>query len=1205
MRHSLAALLLVILAARSIESAETIDGRAVPRLLPQAGWTPSRLAQQFRATADDGWIALSVGGENKQMTWTLAPSAAEMAGEPRWLVLHYRASNINTRAGDMVLAAQTGSPTWYPLVSTRDLVADNQPHAVVVDLASYQFQSPIERFLFRVGPSTADEGQLRLKVEQTDTPPKTDRVVTYRWPKAESARLEFEAQKWTPAPNWIPRPPTQHSLDTTPTTVRYRMEGARKSMRWTARLPRQLDFAKTPYVAMRYRATGEFGPHGYVFYLAVNADGKQKSVYAMQPGDVVADGRWHVFASRMDSKETTVGGIAVGIDSLGDRAELELDYIEFSSQPTRTAITDAFACEPRATAWPTGRDGFTTLALPAEGRHNPYLLPRMGIGAWFDNAEINVEGVPFRVPTDPMTLPSTGTADTDDVQVPLSGKCREILVLLAAAFPYAELFGSNAQRMAPLKQLDEPERASLELVYADGTRDEMIPLQAAAKQYGFAHNLAIYALHPDSEKPLASLVVHDRIRSGAFAVVGITLNEGKPRVAEPVLPQVWYPPVRKAAPAEAHVALTADGPLGWQSIESPMLGGRVELAGQPLFRLTIGDREIDSRKFTIGQTSRRDDETAIEATLREGDLNLRARLRLRHTVTATDVLDLQLTNQGGKAVTGTLLFPTLAGLRLGKQDDTWYFCGRRGGVINNVPARMRDEIGEAHPLALDGFFNPHLGAGVALMPRIDPAANPELDMAGLYRWYRVGKDAEGGNYAVEYLPETVNAGSTWKALPITVTVMPGDWRDQLREYVAWLRTWYRPTAARKDWYRKLWSFVSYGPYYPKTTPIDERLDFLTLAKLRNNKVPGSADYVHLFGWAITDKYGHWGAYDHYEDLGGAEHFRQSVAKAKSAGQPIGLYLDGYLVSTASDKPSHDKVEAWSIRTPDGKKLYHASYDAHSMCPYVPAWRDYLASVYRRVAGEVQPSGMYLDEYGRCFPERACSSSEHGHATPQGMCPGEWLLSRQVRAAVPPEIAFYCEFVPADVATQYLDGAYGHVSLNNHTEGYERLAPHFVNLHRFAIPDFKTFELIYYTPLRNGNWFLLKHPFFNGDGYYLTDAKMDGWDDAVSRFMTRVFAVQHRYADAFTSSDVQPLVATAQRGLYANCFRTPSRTVWTLYNANYRSVRGTLLSAPHVAGARYIDAWNGQPLQTRPNGPQIDFIGQIGPRSVGCLVQEMP
>lgn len=1187
-------------------AAEPIDGRAAPRLLPQPGWTPTRLADRSAATSDEGWLCLSVGGQGKQMTWTLTPTAAEMAGEPRYLLFRYQAVNINTRSGDMVLSAQTSSPVWIHLVNTRDLVADGEEHVVAVDLASYQFASPLERLLLRVGPATADEARLRLKIEQTNARPEVQRLIAYRWPKAETVRIELEQQKWAPSPNWTPRPPARHAEQITAVGFRGTIEGERRSMRWSSQLSRPIDFAKLPYVTVRYRAKGEFGPSGYVFYLGANdKDGQRKSVYAMQPGDVVADGRWHVFSQRLEGKEVTTGAVAVGIDAISPQAELELDYVQFSSQPVRAPIIESFDSEQRDGPWPGGRDGLTTVALPPGKKVSPYLLPRMGVGAWFQHGEIAVDGIPFRVRTDPLAIPSTGTVDEDDLEVALAGSCNEILLLLAAAFPHAEFFGSSARRMTPLKQLDEPERATLELVYADGERDELLPLQAVTGRYGFAHDLTLYSVRPSENKQLARLILHDRLANGSLGIVGVTLNSGKPRIAEPVLPQLWYPAVRKAAAAPARVVVAGQGPLVWQSIESAMLGGSLNLAGQPIFRLTAGDRQIDSRQFTIADTTTKDATKTVTANFRDGDTVLAASLALEQVDAATTSIALELRNAGSKPLMAALQFPTVSSLRLGDQEDTWYLAGRRGGVISNVESRMRDEIGEAHPLALDGFFSPRLGAGLCFMPRVEPKDEESLLLAGLFRYYNVGKDASGGNYSVEYLPETVGAGRTWQSVPVTIAVMPGDWREQVQSYAAWLRTWYKPLVPRKDWYRRLWSFVSYGPYYPKTTPAEKRLDFLGLAQHRNAKVPGSADYIHLFGWAITDEFGHWGAYDHYQDLGGVENFRKFVQKARDAGQPIGLYLDGYLVSTASDKPPKDKVEAWSIRRPDGQKLYHKEYDAHSMCPYSPEWRAYLAAVYARVAKEVGPSGMYIDEFGRCFPSRTCYSQEHGHPSPQGMCPGEWLLTRQVRGAVPPEIATYCEFVPADVATQFLDGAYGHVALDNHREGWGRLAPHFVNLHRFVIPDFKTYELIYYTPLRNGSWFLLRYPFFNGDGYYLTDAKMEGWDERSSAFMTRVFALQHKYADAFTSRDVEPLTPTEQRGLYANCFRTKKQVVWTLYNANYRTVRGPLLTARHVDGATYFDAWAGKPLTVTASGQSVALVGQIGPRSVGCVVQQLP
>ena len=512
-------------------------------------------------------------------------------------------------------------------------------------------------------------------------------------------------------------------------------------------------------------------------------------------------------------------------------------------------------------------------------------------------------------------------------------------------------------------------------------------------------------------------------------------------------------------------------------------------------------------------------------------------------------------------------------------------------MVNRVPCDWRDPIGEGHPLQVDGFFNPAVGAGVCFMPR---------DLKGVFRWYRLGKDETGGSYSLEFLPQTVKPGDTWECVPTVVAVVPGDWKDQFRAYLEWVRTWYKPLVPRKPWFARVWSFPSYGPAQPLTLPVDKRLDLVGQAK-ETASVLGSCDYMHLFGWAITKEYGHWGDYDHFHQYGGKERFIQAVRQCQAKGIPVGLYLDCYLVHTKSLKPTQEQRKRWAVRTEKGEMLYHSNYVAHSMCPNVEAWRDYLTAVYKRVAEEIKPDGLYLDEYGRCMVHRTCHAKDHGHRSPMGMCPGEWLLTRQIREAVPPEIATYCEFVPADVCCQYLDGAFGHVPLYGHRSGYDAVAPHYVNLQRFAFPDFKTFQLIYSVPLRNGNWFLLKYPFFNGDGYYLKGTRF--LTDARSRaFYKRAFAVQHAHADAFTSLDVEPLVRTEVPNLFANRFSTPTKTVWTLFNANYRTVRGTLLVAPHREGATYRDAWNDRPVSATVKDGQAALGFDIGPRAVGCIVQ---
>ena len=295
-------------------------------------------------------------------------------------------------------------------------------------------------------------------------------------------------------------------------------------------------------------------------------------------------------------------------------------------------------------------------------------------------------------------------------------------------------------------------------------------------------------------------------------------------------------------------------------------------------------------------------------------------------------------------------------------------------------------------------------------------------------------------------------------------------------------------------------------------------------------------------------------------MGSKERFRQAVQECQQAGVPVGLYLDGYVVANNSDKPAKSDIEKWAIQGP-GIKASNKAYQARAMCPYVKEWRDYLTAAFRRVADEVKPDGMYMDEFGGCLTSHTCYSTGHGHPAPMGMCPGEWLLSRQIGQALPAKIATYCEYVPADVAHQYLDGAFGHVAFYNSRDGYAWLAPHFVDLQRFAFPDFKVFETIYCTPMRNGNWTLLKYPFFNGHGYYLALFDPVNCDQHYCEFLTRVFRVQHAHGDAFTSSSVEPLVPTEQSGVYANRFSTPKKNVWTLFNANYRTARAAAACEP--------------------------------------------
>ncbi len=176
-----------------------------------------------------------------------------------------------------------------------------------------------------------------------------------------------------------------------------------------------------------------------------------------------------------------------------------------------------------------------------------------------------------------------------------------------------------------------------------------------------------------------------------------------------------------------------------------------------------------------------------------------------------------------------------------------------------------------------------------------------------------------------------------------------------------------------------------------------------------------------------------------------------------------------------------------------------------------------------------------------------------------------------------------------------------VAMFSYRAGLGRIAPHYINLHRFAMPGFKQFELTYSAPLENGNWFLLKAPFFNGTGFYLKGSCLQS-DERSRAFYRSAFRVQHAHADAFLSEDVEPLVQTEARDVYANCFRTGKECVWTLYNAAYRTQRGMLLPVEHRDGTEYIDVWNERPVSADVVDGKARLQFDIGPRSVGCIVQ---
>ena len=99
---------------------------------------------------------------------------------------------------------------------------------------------------------------------------------------------------------------------------------------------------------------------------------------------------------------------------------------------------------------------------------------------------------------------------------------------------------------------------------------------------------------------------------------------------------------------------------------------------------------------------------------------------------------------------------------------------------------------------------------------------------------------------------------------------------------------------------------------------------------------------------------------------------------------------------------------------------------------------------------------------------------------------------------------------------------------------------------------------------------------------------------------KVFRILHDNVDAFTSSDVEPLIPTLIPGTFVNRSGRKDKILWTVFNANDRTVKGKLIEIPVQPATEYTDLWKGAPVTTSIHGSTASLVVEIGPRDVACI-----
>lgn len=576
-----------------------------------------------------------------------------------------------------------------------------------------------------------------------------------------------------------------------------------------------------------------------------------------------------------------------------------------------------------------------------------------------------------------------------------------------------------------------------------------------------------------------------------------------------------------------------------------------------------------------------------------GGKNLETKMEARATAEGI-LLTLRIINRSHEPQKVTPTFPdlTLSGSDQEDHRQLQYCFPARVSLVGRGNVSDRAYYSGIAPLQFLAVDHPTRGSLHAIV----------CDTKNTRKLFGIDKTDDRLRLFVEHEARTLAGGEEWVLPPVLIATTGGTWHDGLAAYRRWLATWYRPAAPRSAEFRKVFNFRVFYPHHepPMRSDIynpEDKSWSMIKGVDRDKELFGGVDFVHLFGWSKTQAQGRVGDYAPWAHMGGLPNFRKQLEGLHKRGIPTGLYLEGYLASPQSEIVKKHGKE-WAMLDAKGKRVDTWGGGYTTMCPHMPGWQDYLAKTCKRLSEETGAKGAYIDQFGfltqyRCFnPAHAKHHSMGSH-----MLAGEAEMLRKIRKSVGTNMVLYTEEVPTDYITQFTDGAYTASVKIALSRGIK--CP--INLTRFALPGFKTIELISEHGIGD-HLPAVRATFFNGEGIYLSgDDSL--FTPACMKLIKKTHAILRKHAEAFTSMEPTPLVSTLAPTVYANRFPAKRSVVWTLMQTGSHPHVGPVLTVPHRKGARYWDEWNGCDLmpEIRDDGHAVLTLSMAA-GDAGCIVQ---
>jgi len=787
--------------------------------------------------------------------------------------------------------------------------------------------------------------------------------------------------------------------------------------------------------------------------------------------------------------------------------------------------------------------------------------------------------------------------------------------------------------------IESIEGFSADLEYADSSREVAFPYSLHAGGYAIQGMSGVYGIPADKSRKLKKIVLHNKMSGITVSLAAITFNLSDRKIlpaelsAEPELIRVRPVP---HIPAETPSVKEHNGIITMKNAFYEVVldcrdgfavrtivnrfspETQIRFAPDSGLETVAGNRTLSGKHFKTDKIIITGTTVQIHLMSKAVPLPLALTLSLKADEGPQITTLVQAENTGTKTFGADIRFPCFKDLTIGDLRDTWSFFPQYRNVLTDKMFFCKQPNHRGFLMQFMDVFNPRAGSGISLQTR-------NLGQEPVQ--YCMFKDEKGVTAYLENEGEDfpLVPGRPLEFCPRTIAFHGGDWHPAARIYADWVAGWYQPFRSQdKEWFKNAFFIKTYcvSPkeavdIYRIPSPI---VDPVSKKHLVDEMLSAEEKYMgmkpqlaHFYNWAFFEKTGNPSLGDYsvreYRNLGGLEQFRamlQYLEKEKRI--PVSLYTIWDRYSPGTDAGRKFGVSIASVRKGGEVQIFP---DEVSVSVGVTAWKEHAVSNLARLARETGTNVLYLDVFAT--DDRAKSfASGRGHAVPSQTARDDAAFLKAIRKAIPAEVALWGEFPIPDVGSQYWDGFINYTPLFLHeymaetlnTDGHAPLDTDLnmlpPDLFRFLFPKLRNVCFPVGNEGYTDGWRTLKFILFNGLALYDTTWRL--FPENCRKKLSHSLKIMTEYPDCFNSETPEMFVSTLRAKVHANRFPGIKRTVWTLFNSRYTTVKGKILETPHKNGMRYFDLWNGVKIEPEIRDGKAVISLVLEPQQIGCILQ---